>query len=142
MCVVETPVVKHSDIMGSAVGLDAVVVYVCDIVIVKIDGNRQPVPDRIRRAVRIAVGGVVDPVVKIGNVVIGNHVSRRIVEISCHLGRKSSHLARLAAALASDKDRLCKIRTSILADFSKLRLFYCRVEGLNRDFRHTYNATD
>jgi hypothetical protein len=65
-------------------------------------------------------------------------VFRRIVEISCHLGRKSSHLA---AALASDRGRLCKLRTSILADFSKLRLFYRRVEGLNRDFKHTYNAT-
>jgi hypothetical protein len=36
--------------------------------------------------------------------------------------------------------RLCKLRTSILADFSKSRLFYRGIEGLNRDFRHTYNA--
>jgi hypothetical protein len=45
----------------------------------------------------------------------------RIIEISCHLGRKSSHLA---AALASDKHSLCKLQTSVLADLSKSVLFY------------------
>ena len=35
MCVIQTPVAKHSDIMGSPVSLDTVVVYVCDVVIVE-----------------------------------------------------------------------------------------------------------
>jgi hypothetical protein len=43
----------------------------------------------------------------------------RISGISCHFGREPSHPDALRIA---DKSRLCKLRTSILADFSKLRL--------------------
>jgi hypothetical protein len=38
-------------------------------------GTAQPVPDRIRRVVRVAVGSMIDPVMEVGNVVICDHMA-------------------------------------------------------------------
>ena len=72
---VEAAILKHADVARPAIGFDAVVRHVGKVIVVEIDGNRQPVFDRVGRAVGIAISGDVDAIVPIGGVVVGDHVA-------------------------------------------------------------------
>ena len=72
--VIEAAIPENPDVVRSAVRLDAIVVNVADIVVVKVDGNRQAIPDRVRGAVRVPVSSVVDSVVEVGYVIVGDDV--------------------------------------------------------------------
>ena len=61
--------------------------------------------------------------VRLGKVVaiVETEVRGRIVGISCHFGRNASHSDD---PMIADRSRLCKLRTSVLADLSKSAPFY------------------
>ena len=75
---IEAAILEDADVARAAIGLDAIVRHVGKIVVVEIDGNGQPVCDRVRRAVGIAIGGDVDAVVPIGGVVVRDNMTLAI----------------------------------------------------------------
>src|SRR5581483_2386204 len=72
---IETAVAKDSNIAGAAVGFEAVVAHVQNVVAIEIDGQRHAVGDVIGRAIRGAVGGDIDTVVPVGHIVVRHDVA-------------------------------------------------------------------
>ena len=72
---IDASIPEHADVVGAAVGFNAVVAHVVHVVVVEVDRHRQPVLDRIRRAVGLAVGRDIDCVVPVCDVVVGHDVT-------------------------------------------------------------------
>src|SRR4029434_9313964 len=75
---VETTVVEDADVVHRAIGLEAVVVDVVDVVVVDVDRDRHPIARRLRIPVWHAIRRVIERVVKAGHAVVGHDVSRTI----------------------------------------------------------------
>ena len=60
---VETSIPEYTDVVRAAVGFDAVVFHVRDVVAVEINRDRHAITDRIGRSVRVAVRGNIHSVV-------------------------------------------------------------------------------
>ena len=98
--VVDEQVPEHAHVVQAPVRLDRVVVGVGDVVVVEVDRDGTPVPELARRILRtvghprsgrdasvgVPVGLHVDPVVEVGDVVVGHDVSGA-VELHGHIGR-------------------------------------------------------
>ena len=86
MRLIEAAVSEHANVEGGAVGFDAIVVDVPDVVVVDVDRYRQPIANRIGRPIGAAVRRMVDAVVKIRAEFTPLH--GRFVYLYCVLGEK------------------------------------------------------
>jgi hypothetical protein len=70
VCRVDASISKHSNVVGSAIGFDEVIVGKMNVVVVDIDGRRAPLRIRVRRT----ISRNADAIVEIGDCVMPDDV--------------------------------------------------------------------